>query len=113
MYEKLEHEEGLQTLDKLIQRGEERLKNAEKELQEERTVLLTLTVKEHVIGAESLSEEEQEKREAALSRFRDLRNRVDSEKERLKRLRAAREEWEETGLPGSLRNGFEVLLSTG
>jgi hypothetical protein len=29
MYEKLEYEEVLETLDKLIQRGEERLKSAE------------------------------------------------------------------------------------
>jgi hypothetical protein len=41
-----------------------------------------------------------------------LRNRVDSGKERLKKLRAAREEWE-TGLPNSLRKKFEDLLSTG
>lgn len=113
MYEKLEYEEVLQALDKLIQRGEERLKSAEQELQEERTILLTLTVKEHVIGPGSLSEEEEEKKEAALSRFRDLRSRIDSEKERLKRLRDAREEWEETRLPSSLQKKFQDLLSTG
>jgi hypothetical protein len=74
--------------------------------------LLTLTVKEHVIGPGALSEEEEEKKEAALSRFRDLRDRIDSEKERLKRLRDAREEWE-AGLPSALRNKFEDLLSAG
>jgi hypothetical protein len=112
MYEKLEYDEVLQTLDKLMQRSEDMLESAEEELQQERTTLLTLTVKEHVIGAGSLSEEEEKKREVALSRFRELWNRIDSEKKRLKRLRAAREEWE-AGLPSSLQNRFEDLLSTG
>jgi hypothetical protein len=111
MYEKLE-EEVLQALDKLVQRSEDMIESAEEELQQERTTLLTLTVKEHVIGVGSLSEEEEKKKEAALSRFRELWNRIDSEKKRLKRLRAAREEWE-AGLPSSLRNRFEDLLSTG
>jgi len=112
MYEKLENEDVLQALDKLIQKSEDMLEGAEEELQQARATLLTLTVKEHVIGIESLSEEEEKKKEGALSHFRDLRSKINSEKERLKRLRAAREEWE-TGLPSSLRNKFEDLLSTG
>jgi hypothetical protein len=112
MYGKLEYDEVLQALDKLIQRSEDMLESAEEELQQERATLLTLTVKEHVIGAESFSKEEEEKREDALSRFRELWNRMDSEKKRLKRLRDAREEWE-AGLPSSLQNEFEDLLSTG
>jgi hypothetical protein len=112
MYEKLENEDVLQALDKLMQKSEDVLESAEEELQQARATLLTLTVKEHVIGIGSLSEEEEKRKEGALSHFRDLRNRINSEKERLKRLRAAREEWE-TGLPNSLRKKFEDLLSTG
>jgi flagellar biosynthesis chaperone FliJ len=105
-------EDVLQALDKLIQKSEDVLESTEEELQQARATLLTLTVKEHVIGTESLSEEEEKRKEGALSHFRDLRNTINSEKERLKRLRAAREEWE-TGLPNSLRKKFEDLLSTG
>jgi len=109
MHEKLDHEEVLQTLDRLIQRSEDVLGSAEEELRQARTALLTLTVREHVLGP--VSKEEESRREVALSNFRELTNRVRTEQERLKRLRAAREEWE-TGLPTSLHSRFEDLLSS-
>jgi hypothetical protein len=102
IYQKLEDEDVLQILDKLIQRSEDVLEGAEEELQQERTTLLTLTVKEHGMGAESLSEEEEKKKEVALSRFRDLRNRIDAEKERLRTAfdRQARDRTDDGVRPG-------------
>ena len=67
MYEKLENEDVLQVLDKLMQKSEDVLESTEEELQQARATLLTLTVKEHVIGIGSLSEEEEKRKEDTLS----------------------------------------------
>ena len=112
MYEELGQEEILQALDTLIRKSEGMLETAEEQLQKARTTLLTLTVKEHITGAGSLSQEEEASRDLALSSFRDLRDKVGFERKRLEKLRAAREEWE-TGVPSSLQNRFEDLLTTG
>jgi hypothetical protein len=109
MYDKLDHQEVVETLDQLIERGEDVLRGLEDELRQARSLVLTLTVKEHVVG--SLSKEEESRREAALSSFRELRERAYTQQERLKKLRAARDDWE-AGTPTSLQQRFAALLSS-
>ena len=105
----LETDEVLQAVDALIQRSEVALGNAEEELQQSRTSLLTLT--EHIMGPDSLSEEERGREELEQSRFTAACKQVELYRRRLKSLRAAREEWE-GGVPKSLQSKFEALLST-
>jgi hypothetical protein len=109
MPQEFSHEEVLQTLTVLIARNTEMLENEEGEFEQVRTNLLALTVKEHIVG--TLTEEERHRYESALSRFRDLRARVDSQRAALSKLRAAREDWE-SGLPGSLQDRFRDLLTS-
>jgi hypothetical protein len=108
MYEEFGREEVLQALDRLIERNAAVLEDEEGELQQVRGNWLTLTVKEHIVG--SLSQEEKERRVAVLSRFREAQSRVDSQRVRLEKLRAARKDWE-VELPSSLQNRFEDLLT--
>jgi hypothetical protein len=107
----LETDEVLQAVDALIQRSELALGNAEEELQQSRASLLALTVKEHIVGADSLSEEERVRGELEQSRFTAARKQVELYRRRLKSLRTAREEWEGE-VPKSLQSKFEALLST-
>jgi hypothetical protein len=109
MHYELAREEVLQILDGLIRESEDRLKNAQGQLQKVRTSLLTLTVREHIEGVGSLSPDENERRETAVSEFKGLCNRIAQQNERLAKLRSSREEWE-TGLPTSLQESLAALL---
>jgi hypothetical protein len=108
MYEKFGRDEVLQTLDRLIERNATVLEDEEGELQQIRGNWLTLTLKEHIVG--SLPREENERRQTVLSRFKELQNRVDSQRAVLEKLRATRKEWE-VELPSSLQKRFEDLLT--
>jgi hypothetical protein len=107
-HSQLNHDEVLEIIDRLIQRSEDALEEAEDELRQVRSNLVALTIEEHILGP--LSVDEEERKQAAAARFRELESQAETQTRRLQRLRAAREEWVEE-LPISLEGRFEELVS--